>query len=106
VGDLAIIVLGLGPMMVSEATEVYSCASTFTKAAERHASFGQGDISVLLILKKTIGKMSAYYLLLSVIFAALFSAMPYAFSAIVFAYSQFISLILIATIGIPVIAPF
>ena len=106
VGDLAILVLCLGPMMINEATEAYSCANTLTKAAERHVSFGQGDISILLILKKTIGKMSAYYLLLSVLFVALFSAMPYAFPAIVFAFSQFVGLIATATIGIPIIAPF
>jgi hypothetical protein len=106
VGDLAILVLALGPMMVSEATEAYSCANTLTKAAERHSSFGRGDISILLILKKTIGKMSAYYLVLSVLFAALFLAAPYVFSPTIFACSLFVGLILNATIGIPIIAPF
>lgn len=105
VGDLAIFILCLGPMMIDEGTEVYSCANTLTKAVARHTSFGQGDISILLILKKTIGRMSAYYLLLSVLFAALFLAMPYAFPAVMLAYSQFISLIMYGTIGIPVIAP-
>jgi amino acid transporter len=105
VGDLVIFVLCLGPMMIDEGTEVYSCANALSKAAERHISFGQGDISVLLILKKTIGRMSAYYLLLSVLFAALFFAMPYAYPAILLAFSQFISLTIYSTIGIPVIAP-
>ena len=106
VGDLAIFVLCLGSMMISEVTEAYSCANTLTKAAERCTGFGMGDISVLLILKKAIGKMSVYYLLLSALFAALFFAMPYSFPAIMFAYSQFISLIIYGTIGIPLVAPF
>jgi uncharacterized membrane protein len=106
VGDLAILVLCLGPMMINEATEAYSCANILTKAAERHISFGQGDISVLLILEKTIRKMSAYYLLLSLLSCALFFAMPYMFPAMMLAFSQFINLMVGATIGIPIIAPF
>ena len=106
VGDLAILVLGLGPMMVSEATEAYSCANTLTKAMERHSSFGQGDISILLVLKRTVGKMSAYYLLLSVLFAALFFAVPYVFTPMMFTFSLFMSLIFDGTVGIPIIAPF
>jgi hypothetical protein len=106
VGDLAILVLCLGPMMINEATETYSCANTLTKAAARHTAFAQGDISVLLILKKTIGRMSVYYLLLSVLFAALFFAMPYAFPAMFLAFSALIAFMAYATVGIPIIAPF
>lgn len=92
--------------MIGEAVETYSTANTLVKAAGRHTNFGQGDIFVLLIVKKTIGMLSAYYLLLSVLFAALFFAMPYAFPAMILAFSQFIGIIVNGTAGIPVVAPF
>lgn len=104
--ELATFSFCLGLMMISEATETYSTANTLVKAVKRQTSFGQGDIHVLLIVKKTIRRLSIYYILLSVLFAALFFTMPYMFPAMMLAFSQFISLIVSATMWIPIIAPF
>lgn len=103
--ELATFFLCLGPMMIGEATETYSTANTLVKAVKRQTSFGQGDIYVLLIVKKTIRRLSVYYILLSVLFATLFFTMPYMFPALMFGFSQFIGLITSATIGITLIGP-
>lgn len=104
--ELATFFLCLGLMMTEEATEIYSTANTLVKAVKRQTSFGQGDIYVLGFVKKTIARMSVYYILLSVLFAALFFTMPYMFPSLVLGFSQFISLITSATIGITIIGPF
>jgi hypothetical protein len=108
-GLLAQLIISLffvGLMMVGEATETYSTVNTLVKATKRHTGFGQGDIFVLSVVKKTIDKLSLYYLLLSVLSVALSFAMPYMFPAMMLAFSQFISLMVGATGGIPMIAPF
>jgi hypothetical protein len=106
--EFATFFLCLGLMMIGEATETYSTANSLVKAVKRQTSFGQGDIYVLLIVKKTIRRLSVYYILLSVLFATLFFTMPYMFPALMLGFSQFIGLILItsATIGIALIGPF
>jgi hypothetical protein len=103
--ELSTFFLCLGLMMISEATEIHSTANTLVKAVKRQTSFGQGDIYVLAIVKKTIGRLSVYYILLSVLFAALFFTMPYMFPALVLGFSQFIGLITSVTIGIILIGP-
>jgi hypothetical protein len=102
----SISILCLGLMMISEATETYSTAKTLVKAVKRQTSFGQGDICLLAIVKKTIGRLSVYYVLLSVLFAALFFTMPYLFPALMSAFSQFIGLIISTTIVAPLVGPF
>lgn len=104
--ELSIVLLCLGLMMISEATETYSTANTLLKAVKRQTSFGQGDIYVLVLVKKGIGKLSAYYVLLSVLFATLFFTLPYLFPALALAFSTFIGLIMSATFGISILGPF
>jgi hypothetical protein len=104
--ELSIFLLCLGLMMISEATETYSTANTLLKAVKRQTSFGQGDILVLAIVKKTIGRLSVYYILLSVLFAALFFTMPYMLPTLIFGFSYFIGFLTSATIGMPLVGPF
>jgi hypothetical protein len=106
VGDLAIFLICLGPMMINEAAESISVADRLVKATERQTKFGQGDIYVLSLVKNTIGRLSAYYLVLTAVFAALFFAVPYTVPALMLALSQLIGLTVQTTIGIPIISPF
>lgn len=103
---LVIFLLCLALMMLTEATEVYADAATLRKAAKKQASFGRGDILILSIVKKILGKLSVYYLLLSITFGALFFAMPPMLPTLIFAFSQFVGLMVGATIGIPLVSPF
>jgi len=104
--ELAIILLCLGLMMISEATEAYSTANTLLKAVKKQTKFGQGDIYVLALVKKGIGKLSAYYVLLSVLFVTLFFTVPYLFPALTLAFLQFAGPIMNSATGIPVLGPF
>jgi flagellar biosynthesis protein FliQ len=103
--EVSISILCLSLMMMSEATEMYSTAKKLVKAVERQTSFGQGDINVLALVKKTINRLSVYYVFLSALFVAFFFTMPYLFPALVFAFSQFMGLITSATISVPIISP-
>jgi hypothetical protein len=106
IGDLAIFLISLGPMMINEASESISVADRLVKATKRQTKFGQGDIYVLSLVKNTIGRLSAYYLVLTVAFAALFFAAPYTLPALIFALSQLIGLTAQTTIGIPIMGAF
>jgi hypothetical protein len=106
IGDLAIFLVCLGPLMVNEASESISVADTLVKATKGQTKFGQGDIYVLSLVKETIGRLSAYYLVLTAAFAALFFTVPYTMPALTLALSQWIGLIVQTTIGIPFIAPY
>lgn len=96
----------LGLLMVSEAAEIYSTASTLVKAAKIKRRFGQGDIEVLTIVKSSLGRLSAYYFLLSTTFICLFFTLPTVFPMIMLAFSHFVGAIVGLTIGWPFVAPF
>ena len=69
----------LNLMMISEASEIYQNASRFLKAVKSGTNLGRGDLAILRITKKTLGKLGAYYLILAGLFAASFFAAPYVF---------------------------
>jgi len=78
----------LALMMVDEAFEIYKNASMLVKAVSTGADFGVGDLSILLLIRKTLPKLRAYYLLLAVTFLASFVVLPYVVPAAVMAFAQ------------------
>jgi hypothetical protein len=75
-------------MMFEEAYEIFHNTDVLTKAAKDNVGFGKGDFDGLALLKTVLPRLSAYYLLLSIVFfvstATLSSIMPSA----VFVFAQ------------------
>jgi len=90
---LVLFILSLGFMMTDEAYEMHQNASILEKAVKNGAHLGRGDIAVLSIIKKTLWKMSVYYLFLSLIFLGSFFAMPQVFPQFFLAFVYFIGII-------------
>jgi hypothetical protein len=84
----AAFVLCLGLIMVDEFFEVYRNTGMLVKAVSTGADFGAGDLTVLSMMRKTLPKLRAYYLLLSVAFFASFVAFPYIIPVAVMAFAQ------------------
>jgi hypothetical protein len=103
---LVTFLLSLGLLMLSEATEIYSTASTLVKAAKTKRLFGQGDIKILSIVRRSLGRMSAYYLLLSIAFIGLFFTLPMVFPLIMLVFSHFVGATVGLTIGSSFVALF
>jgi hypothetical protein len=81
-------------------------SKTLLKAVEKRTSFGRGDMYVLSMVRKTIDKLSKYYVFLSALFVVLYSTTPLFFPALNFALSTFFGLIMAPGAGIPFIGPF
>jgi hypothetical protein len=96
---LVMFLLSLGLLMVSEATEIYSTAGTLVKAAQTKRLFGRGDIKILSIVRRSLGRMSVYYFLLSIAFVGLFFTMPMVFPMIMLVFSHFVGAAVGLTIG-------
>ena len=90
---LVLFILSLGFMMTDEAYEMHQNASILEKAVKNGAHLGRGDIAVLSIVKKTLWKMSVYYLFLSLIFLGSFFAMPQVLPQFFSAFVYFIGII-------------
>jgi hypothetical protein len=103
---LVTFLLSLGLLMVSEATEIYYTASTLVKAAKTKRPFGRGDIKILSIVRRSLGRMSAYYLLLAIAFISLFFTLPMVFPMIMLVFSHFVGATVGLTIGSSFVALF
>jgi hypothetical protein len=104
--ELVTFLLSLGLLMVSEATEIYSTASTLLKAAKTKRRFGRGDTKILSIVKRSLSRMSTYYLLLSIAFICLFFTLPTVFPMIMLAFSHLVGATVGMTIGSSFVALF
>jgi hypothetical protein len=103
---LVIFLFCLGLLLVSEATEIYFTAGTLAEAAKTKKRFGQGDIEILSIVRGSLGRLSAYYFLLSITFIGLFFALPIVFPLTMLIFSHFFGAMVGLTIGSSFIAPF
>ncbi len=76
---LAVVVLifCLGILMLDEAYELLKNARIFVNASKSGGKFAAGDIAVLLIMKKTLPKLCAYYLFLVAAFVTSAAVFPY-----------------------------
>jgi hypothetical protein len=102
---LVIFLLCLGLLMVGEATEIYSTVGTLVKAAKNKRRFGQGDIEILSIVRNSLGRLGAYYFILSIMFIGLFFTLPIVFPTIMLVFSYFVGATVGLTIGSSFVAP-
>jgi hypothetical protein len=96
----------LSLMMVDEVFEIHKNANFFLKAVNSGAGFGVGDLAVLLLLKKTLPKLRAYHLFLSIIFLACLASLPYMVPAGVFALGQAVGMMIEFSASAGTLAPF
>lgn len=104
--SLAAFIFCLSLMMVDEVFEIHKNANLFLKAVNSGAGFGVGDFAVLLLLKKTLPKLRAYYLFLSIIFLASLVLLSYMVPAGVFALSQVVGMVIVFSASAGILAPF
>jgi hypothetical protein len=93
-------------MMVDEVFEIYKNANMLVKAVDSGADFGVGDLTALLIIKKILPKLRAYYLFLSITFLASIVALPYMVPAAVLALAQAVGAMFEFSTSAGTLAPF
>lgn len=96
----------LALMMFDEVFEIYRNAGMLVKAVSTGAGFGVGDAAVLLVIKKILPKLRAYYLFLSVAFLASLAVLPYAVPAIVMAFAQAVGAVFEFSVSAGILVPF
>jgi len=102
---LILFILSLGFMMTDEAYEMHQNASILEKAVKNGAHLGRGDIAVLSLVKKTLWKLSVYYLFLSLVFLGSFFVMPQVFPQLFSAFVYFIGIIGSTSVLTNILAP-
>jgi len=95
----------LNLMMIGEASEIYQNASRLLKAVKSGTPLGRGDLAILRIIKKTLRKLGAYYLILAALFAASFYAAPYVFPLFLMAFASIVGAITTAAVSTVFFAP-
>ena len=85
---LALFTICVGLMMIEEAFEIYENANIFLKSIEHGVKLGKGDLTVLFLLKETMPKLSAYYLLLTIAFFASSIVLPYIVPAVLLTFAR------------------
>jgi hypothetical protein len=103
---LVAFILCLSLMMVDEVFEIQKDANLFLKTGNGKTGLGVGDLAVLLLLKKTLPMLRAYYLLLSITFLASLALLPYMVTAGTFALSQVASVVIGFSVSAGILAPF
>jgi hypothetical protein len=103
---LGAFILCLSSMMVDEFFEIQKNANLFLKTDNGEAGLGVGDLAVLLMLKKTLPKLRAYYLLLSITFLASMALLPYMVTAGTLALSHIASMMIGFSVSAGILAPF
>lgn len=78
-------------MMLEEAFEIYSNANVFARAVKNGAELGEGDITVLSIVKQTLPKLKTYYLSLAIVFFASSVMLPYILPGAIFVFVRFVT---------------
>jgi hypothetical protein len=95
----------LNLMMTSEAFEIYANIGKLLNAVRSGTSLGRGDLAVLYFTKKSLNKLSAYYLVLTGLFTASFFAAPYVFPMFLVAFAYIVGAITAATGATLFLAP-
>lgn len=75
--SLLVFIFSAALMVVEETFAVYRNANIFMKAIRSKTDFGKGDLDVFLLVKKSLPKLSRYYLFLAVLFFAGSVSLPY-----------------------------
>jgi len=91
--SLLILIICLNLMLVDFASDIYQNAKNFIKAVHDKTGLGVGDLEVFQNLKRSMPKLSNYYLALSVLFLTLGLALNYIWSSLLWFFTDFIRLL-------------
>lgn len=86
------VILWLSLMMLDPAFEIYKNTNIFIKAFRNKVNLGKGDLVALFFLRKTMPRLSVYYLLLTITFSISSMMLPYITSTAILVLSQFVNL--------------
>jgi hypothetical protein len=78
-------------MTLEETFEIHSKANIFVRAIKNGTELGEGDLTVLSIVKETLPKLKTYYLSLAIIFFASSMILPYVLPGAMFIFVRFIT---------------
>lgn len=78
-------------MMLEGVFEIYSNANVFAGAVKKGAGLGEGDLTVLSIVRETLPKLKMYYLALAIVFFASSVMLPYVLPGVVFVFVTFVT---------------
>jgi hypothetical protein len=87
------VILWLGLMMLDPAFEIHKNTNIFIEAFRNKGNLGKGDLVALFFLKKTMPRLSVYYLLLTITFSVSSIMLPYITSMAIMVVSQFVNLV-------------
>jgi hypothetical protein len=81
-------------MLMDVMFEIYQFTKIFVKAICSETSLGVGDIKAIQLLKRTLPRLSNYYLALSILFFIFAAMLDYIWPSLLWFFSQVIGLIL------------
>lgn len=87
------VILWLGLMMLDPAFEIHKNTNIFIETFRNKGNLGKGDLAALFFLKKTMPRLSVYYLLLTITFSVSSIMLPYITSMAIMVVSQFANLV-------------
>lgn len=87
------VILWLGLMMLDPAFEIHKNTNIFIETFRNKGNLGKGDLVALFFLKKTMPRLSLYYLLLTITFSVSSIMLPYITSMAIMVVSQFVNLV-------------
>jgi hypothetical protein len=87
------VILWLGLMMLDPAFEIHKNTNIFIEAFRNKGNLGKGDLAALFFLRKTMPRLSVYYLLLTITFSVSSIMLPYITSMAIMVVSQFVNLV-------------
>lgn len=99
-----ILIIGLNLITMEDAIEVYQTSKSFIESVKGGTSLGVGDLKVFQMLKKTMPRMSNYYLSLSILFVASSITLPYIWSSVLWFFTRFMGLLLEVSASTGIIA--
>lgn len=103
---LALFIICFGLMMIDEAIEIYKSANLLLEAVKNGVDLGKGDLAALLLVKNTLPRLTAYYLLLTIVFFASSITLPYVVPAFLLTSAQFVRVTFPVSVFFAPLAPY
>jgi hypothetical protein len=86
-----ILIVSLGLLMIDETLEIGKNADAFTAAVRKGVGFGKGDMTTLLVLKRTLPKLRNYHTALAALFFISSLGVPFIVDSLLQATAQLAS---------------
>jgi hypothetical protein len=93
-------------LMVDETQEISRNAGVFAKAVKNGVGLGKGDMQVLHVIRKTLPRLSAYHLILAVVFFISALAVPFFVDAVFLASTGIAAVVFAVSAALKVIPIF